>query len=287
MVATALGEYVTLTTTWGGIDRSWVQYVPLSINPYFPRPVVLALHGDYGTAQNLITSMAWGEIAEAEPNGFYVLMPNGGAQLLAGYTWNSYVFDGSGVDDMGFVLSLIDTLNTTYPVDRRRVYFFGHSKGAQMCTTIALRYPHLVAALGHIKGGWATDQKPGCDQYFQEYMPVPVWTWRGNLENQVTAGVPRDVQDQHQLEYWTTRLGCNPTPIEQDFLIQGTDQRSGSLTADDGSPVTRACYTQIYTGGSAEYRFTVETEAENDPNHSYQLGTARRFWNDLCKRSNR
>ena len=96
--------------------------------------------------------------------------------------------------------------------------------------------------------------------------PLPVWEWRGQNENFTTGSEPRNVQDQQQLQFWTAFNQVNPTP-------QNT-------TTTDG---TYNYKTQIYTGGTAEVRFT---EVANQ-SHPYQTEYSTQIWNNFFSRMTR
>jgi poly(3-hydroxybutyrate) depolymerase len=42
------------------------------------------------------------------------------------------IFYGSGVDDEGYLISIIDLVSAKYNVDLKRVYLIGHSNGGFM-----------------------------------------------------------------------------------------------------------------------------------------------------------
>ena len=113
-----------------GIDRHYVLHRPS--NRAGPVPVVVALHGLGESVAELRSS--WTMDAVADREGFAVLYP-----VALTDHW-SYVAaravalpDGSGtVDDIGFILGLVDRLTADHVIDPAHVYVAGVSNGGLM-----------------------------------------------------------------------------------------------------------------------------------------------------------
>lgn len=67
--------------------------------------------------------------------------------------WNMELLKDQA-DDLAYCKGLILYMLKHYPVDPSRVYLSGFSNGAGMAQTVAMIYPELVAALGHIDSNW-------------------------------------------------------------------------------------------------------------------------------------
>lgn len=115
-----------------------------------PRPLIVALHGGWGTGKNMQDIS--GLDAQAGPAGFLVAYPDG-----VGRAWNA----GSccakpmkdKVDDVAFLKAVVDDIAQRDGIDRRRVYGTGFSNGAMMLYRVACEAPDLFKAIAPVSGG--------------------------------------------------------------------------------------------------------------------------------------
>jgi polyhydroxybutyrate depolymerase len=151
--AGAAGRVVTGTIpTPDGRIRSYRLYVPASLADGAAAPLLVALHGGGGSAEQFERSSGLDGLAES--NRFLVAYPDGiglesGARLR---TWNAGTCCGAAVeqkvDDVGFVRRLIDTVRAARPVIPGHVYAIGHSNGGMLGYRIACELADQVAAVG-------------------------------------------------------------------------------------------------------------------------------------------
>src|SRR5262249_28144853 len=124
--------------TIGGLERTYIVYVPKTHDPGTPTPVILALHG----ATMNGPMMVWfsGLNHKADEAGFIAVYPNGTGKHSS-FTWNGGDCCGPGiqnnVDDVDFIDALLDDLMGAYQVDTRRIYATGMSNGAIMAYRLA------------------------------------------------------------------------------------------------------------------------------------------------------
>jgi len=142
----------------GRTRRAWV-FVPASLAERpGPAPVLLALHGGGGSA------LGFREYAGLEPvahrERFIVVYPEGTSRpgWVSGrfHTWNAGACCGSAasedVDDVGFLLALVDALARDRAIDTARVYVTGHSNGAMMAYRVASEAADRIAAIVPVGG---------------------------------------------------------------------------------------------------------------------------------------
>ncbi len=134
----------------GGINRSYLLYVPSSYQPGKPMPLVVALHGGLGTGKSMAEVSGFDRIAEAR--GLIVAYPDG-----IGRAWNAGSCCGSPmknkVDDVGFMRSLVADVKAKVAVDPKRVYGTGFSNGAMLVHRVACEAPDTFAAIAAVSGG--------------------------------------------------------------------------------------------------------------------------------------
>lgn len=137
----------TQTITVDGRTRTFHLYVPTA--PSSPAPLVVMLHGGFGTGTQAEKSYHWDE--RADQDHFVVAYPDGVVRA-----WNT----GGGccgqpaadnVDDVAFLTDMIATIQRQIPVDPHRIYATGISNGAIMAYTLACRTT-LLAAIGPDSG---------------------------------------------------------------------------------------------------------------------------------------
>jgi polyhydroxybutyrate depolymerase len=125
------------TIAVNGTTRTYLLYVPKSYRATKPSPLVVGLHGGFQSAQDFATMVNFGPMAELDR--WILVYPQG----LAGETWDSgtepphTVAEAQKVDDTGFILALIDSLETQYNINDQRIYATGISNGGRMAYSLA------------------------------------------------------------------------------------------------------------------------------------------------------
>ncbi|GAA4249990.1 extracellular catalytic domain type 1 short-chain-length polyhydroxyalkanoate depolymerase [Dactylosporangium darangshiense] len=112
-----------------------------------PRPLVMMLHGGFGTGEQAEGYYGWDALADAE--GFAVVYPDG-----LDRAWNvggscCGVPGRAGVDDVAFLRAVVEQMDDIVPggVDPSRVYATGISNGGLMAYRLACD-TDLFAAIG-------------------------------------------------------------------------------------------------------------------------------------------
>lgn len=146
-------------TTPDGRERTYRLYVPSSLDASDRPPLVLALHGGTGWGNQFRLASGFDGIAEA--NQTLVVYPDG-TELDVPITPNGRVWNGGNccasavrndVDDVGFLVQLIDELVANRNADPERVFVFGHSNGGIMSYRLGCERPDKVRAIG-LQAGW-------------------------------------------------------------------------------------------------------------------------------------
>ncbi|PWJ53505.1 polyhydroxybutyrate depolymerase [Quadrisphaera granulorum] len=142
----------TVRLTSGAHARTYAVHVPADLSD--PAPLVLVLHGGFGSASQAEQSYGWNDVAEREHA--LVVYPEG-----FGRAWNSGgdccgAAAREDVDDVAFLTAVVDDVSARVPVDRTRVYAAGMSNGAMMAQRLACA-SDVVAAVGAVAGTIAPD----------------------------------------------------------------------------------------------------------------------------------
>jgi polyhydroxybutyrate depolymerase len=153
----AAGDTAGQVVTADGRTRTFRLHVPATL-PAGPVPLLVALHGGLGSAQQF--ERASGFDALADQRGFVVVYPDGvgvGLAATTARTWNAGTCCGPAalgqVDDVGFVRQLLDTVEARYQIDPNRVFAAGHSNGAFMAYRLACELSDRIVAVGLQAGG--------------------------------------------------------------------------------------------------------------------------------------
>jgi polyhydroxybutyrate depolymerase len=145
----------------GDRDRTYAYYVPRALPP--DAPLLFALHGSFGTGEQIreLTGYLFDQLADQ--HGFIVVYPDGYEQH-----WNdcrrvaSYSARTLHIDDMGFIRALIERFRASHHVDPARVFAMGHSNGAQMAYRLALEMPDRIRAVAAACAGLPTPDNNDC-----------------------------------------------------------------------------------------------------------------------------
>ena len=128
-------------------NREWFVYVPDSVDPNQPAPVVFVFHGAGGTGNEIAGRT--GMIKVAEDRGCILVCPTGSHTLsirnvsdittneLFRAMWNTGDASEDRPDDRVFIRWLYNWMCENYKIDTGRVYATGQSSGGAMTHAVA------------------------------------------------------------------------------------------------------------------------------------------------------
>jgi polyhydroxybutyrate depolymerase len=136
----------------GGHERTYHIHRPAGLGS--GAPLVIVLHGGFGTGRQAQKSYHWDE--EADRHGFVVAYPDG-----HGRSWNAGGLccgpaRRDGYDDVAFLTALMRTMERSDGIDPKRIYLTGISNGAAMSYRYACEGELPVAAVGAVSGSFST-----------------------------------------------------------------------------------------------------------------------------------
>lgn len=115
----------------------------------------------------------------ANDAGFVVAMPE-----AVGEIWNDGRYRGGGwraveaVDDVDYLVAVIDDVGARLAIDAARVYAVGMSNGAVMAGRLACEHPERLAAIAQVAGTAATEIAAAC----RPAVPLPVLSIHGTAD---------------------------------------------------------------------------------------------------------
>jgi polyhydroxybutyrate depolymerase len=136
----------TASLLWDGQNRTYIIHIPPGADSTKSFPLVIALHGAGGTADDMVKATLGGFNTSADRDGFIVVYPT----ALDG-KWNDHRDENfSKSDDVGFISELIKQFIQNYNVDGTRVYVTGISNGSQMTMCLACEITDQIAAVAPV-----------------------------------------------------------------------------------------------------------------------------------------
>lgn len=238
----AVGQSTTASFDFEGQTRSYRLYVPASYQAGTPSALVFNLHGYTSNAQQ--QEFYSGMNAVADTAGFILVYPDG-----VNSSWNSG-FGSSysgGVNDVGFISALIDSLSAAYSIDSLRIYSCGMSNGGFMSFRLACDLQHRIAAIASVTGTMSPMQLDSC----KGLRAVPVLQIHGTNDPTVPyggSGISASVDA--TLNYWRSINQCNATIVHDTFPdLVTTDLSTVSSQMQDCILNTEVVHFKIENGG--------------------------------------
>ncbi len=130
--------------------RTYKIHIPPSYNGVNSIPLVIALHGGGHDADTMeyISNLS----IKSDTSNFIVVYPNG--RKFFTRTWNAGTCCGSSVtynvDDVGFIVKMINSLKVNYNIDTTRIYLTGASNGGMMAYRLACERADIFAAVAPV-----------------------------------------------------------------------------------------------------------------------------------------
>jgi polyhydroxybutyrate depolymerase len=228
----------------GGLERTARVYVPRHL-PAAP-PLVLVLHGGFGTGTSAARQGGWDEMARR--HGFVAVYPDG-----INRSWNAGGCCGAAmrrnVDDIGFLTALIDRVQHDRGTDHARVFVTGISNGGMMAYRLACEASGRVAAIAPVS---ATLAFGGCNPVHPVSLlhihgladgNVPFAGGRPTSSFQVDPPAYPPVRD--GIDRFVSASGCAPAPQPS----TGPDPRVTTQRWESGAGGTAVELVTIADGG--------------------------------------
>lgn len=217
-----------------------------------PRPLVVALHGYSGKGEEVrgehrLAEVLWSRLDQiAEREGFVTVYPvalHGQWNLFPGLR-NTELESGQPVDDVGFILALVEHLVAEGLADPSRIYLTGLSDGAILTYRMLCRAPPSpFAAAVALIGSMHQSHYEACTPA----TPVPLLVIAGTADpilpydGWIFSG-GREVSIPETLELWRRLHGCSG---QQWALLDDP-------VADDGSRARLVTWTGCARDGSVK-----------------------------------
>jgi poly(3-hydroxybutyrate) depolymerase len=127
-------------------------------------PLLISLHGAAWYANDFNDLFHLNDLADEY--GYISVLPDSSIRPSDGNKrWNtSNTFDRiPDVDDVGFVLAIIDKISTQYAVDSNNIHVFGWSNGGFMANRLACEHPQIFTSIFSFAGSIRHDLAQTCN----------------------------------------------------------------------------------------------------------------------------
>jgi polyhydroxybutyrate depolymerase len=232
---------------FGGLARTYVLHVPPGVE--HPTGLVVNLHaaGATGGDQEALTHYD----AVADANGFVVVYPDG-----IDFSWadgrGASVPDRQGVDDVGFISTLVTKLVADYGIDPGHVFATGLSAGAFMANRLGCERADLFAAVAPVSGtlGATVPCTPS--------RPVAVMETHGTADPVVPfsggpmtgrGGVSDIVSPATMVDRWRQVDGCQGAPTDEVLPDVGDGTQTHRWTSSGCKSGTAVVFMRVDGGG--------------------------------------
>ena len=194
--------------TWQGVEREYIVRTPTGHSGL--TPVMFFLHGLGGNITNYDQEFNFTQIAEEF--GWVIVLPQAINQGL-GAMWNAGL-TASSIDDVGFLMALLDSLTVQYQLDPDSVFFAGISMGGFMTHRMAIEHGDRINACAPVSGLISN-----ADASQTPVAPVRMLHIHGTGDNVVgyngysaAFGMNIGLGVDAILQYWENANGCNGEP---------------------------------------------------------------------------
>ena len=172
--AGAQGSDSSYSIRQGKLSRSYLLHTPPS-SAARPAPLVILLHGRLGTGPSMAQTTHFNRLADRV--GAVVAYPTGFERSWAdgrGFT----PADVHHLDDVGFMVAVIDDVARRRGIDRHRVYVAGFSNGAFFTLRLGCELSDRLAGIGVVAATFSDSLLARC----HPARPLPVILIEGTLD---------------------------------------------------------------------------------------------------------
>lgn len=255
MASLSAGDH-DLTLTVDGLERTYILHVPPPVENGEPLPLIIVLHGTYGTGRKM--QLGLGFDLYADQRGFYVAYPN--AYQKPGQRETARWNDGRGtlassladIDDVKFLVNMVDDIAAQVPLDKSRVFVTGASNGGMMTYRLGCETSGVFAGIAPVIGSIPEPIFASCSPP----TPLNILAINGDADpfipfngGEVCGDTPRRLceggwvkSQPESLAKFAAANGCNLAP--QSVILP--------ILVDDGTSIEEQSYTNCANGAQVK-----------------------------------
>jgi len=154
---------IRFTMNWDGYERLYLVHLPPKEKRQQAMPLLFHLHGGGGTARSNV-GLTFGRFNElADRDGFILVYPQGieknwndGRKLEAVKAWKE------DIDDVGFIVAIVEKLKAKYSIDAKRIFTAGMSNGGFMSSRLICDRSDIFRGAAILTASLSVDYLPKC-----------------------------------------------------------------------------------------------------------------------------
>jgi poly(3-hydroxybutyrate) depolymerase len=197
------------TINVAGTNRQYFLALPANYNPNNPYPLVFAWHGATRHATELLDTgrpqydRGFFRVRENFPEAIYV--------AAQGVAWSGAAtgWANTNGEDVAFTRAMLASIQSTYCIDRTKIFSHGASMGGMMTALLGCEMPDVFRALGVICGSLR-----GANNC--QTRPIPVWFHHGDADMTVPISGGMAARD-----HFVQRNGCSTTNTQSVPMSDG------------------------------------------------------------------
>ena len=238
----------------GGLKRSYILHLPPAVaDASKSLPLVIALHDGGGRAAGFARFTGLSKLANKA--GFAVAYPQGVERHWNdGRTRIGYRAHAQNIDDVGFLVKLIDALKGQHGITGDRVFVVGAANGGMLAMRMACDAADKIHGVAAVMANFPDRMRFRCMPKRPVSILVmngtadPIVPWRGGEMRSGFRRLGKLLSTEDTIEYWAEKNGCSDAPIRKDLA----DKAPG-----DGTVVRRESY-QNCRQGSQVVLYTID-----------------------------
>jgi polyhydroxybutyrate depolymerase len=221
--------------------RDYLFYRPAGVGLGAPLPLLMVFHGGFGHPLAFAQRTGLNEIAAR--HGFAIAYP-----AAVGHWADGRDTTGRGPADIDFVHALIERLEDSENLDRRRRYALGTSNGGMFVFRLTIEVPQLFAAysanLASLPESLVSEmaQAPPLPLVMMNAVEDRLTPWRGGIAGGDYGVGGRIIGVEDTLALWRMRNHCGPAQVEPlwrapDDVAIAAELYSFPYDTPDGAPL--------------------------------------------------
>ena len=220
-------QTATVAFQHGGLNRTAQVYVPPGSQPSDSLPLVLVLHGFTQSGTTMLNSAGFNALAQQYRA--VIAYPNG---VNAGWNTQSGMPGASTADDVGYLLTLADSIRARWGTRYHRLYSCGFSAGGFMSYRLACERPDRFEAVASVAGTMSTTAFAACQgPSLPPSFHVRLLHIHGTSDGVVSyAGGNGNVSAEQCVQSWVSRAQCPSQPVVQ--ALPNTNTADGSTVEE-------------------------------------------------------
>ncbi|MEO7329263.1 MAG: alpha/beta fold hydrolase [Minicystis sp.] len=221
--------------------RDYDLKVPADLDMTKPAPLLLALHGFVGIAEKTpwLSMDAYMHLhEETDKRGMILALPHGTIDKDVGsWSWNgtdACCGWDTMANDVAYLMAVISDIESKYNVDKKRIFFLGHSNGGFMAHRLACDRSSRIAGIVSLAGETFKHPKDCIAAN-----PIAMLQVQGTADKTVSytggsplgiAGIPPAPGAEDTAKIWAAKNHCEATPDTGGAAIDLVTNLAGAET---------------------------------------------------------